>query len=59
VKKKEKRKLKKSLKKRLRKLVVKHGPEVVVTLVAGFVGGMATPRRKRSRKIEPLVDRDD
>ncbi|HEX6748325.1 MAG TPA: hypothetical protein VF092_13595 [Longimicrobium sp.] len=39
--------MKKKLKERPRKLVVKHGPEVAMTLVAGFMSGVAASRGAR------------
>jgi hypothetical protein len=50
-----KKKLKKSLKKRLRKLVAKHGEEVALALVTGFVSGVATARKPKRAGVRKLL----
>jgi hypothetical protein len=51
-----KKKLKKAIKKRLRKLVRKHGAELALTLVTGFLGGLAAAEHDddKPRREPPL-----
>ena len=51
-----KKKLKKAMKKRLRKLVLKHGAEVALALVTGFLSGLAAAEQdgEKPRREPPL-----